>query len=228
MQRTWARLSLTVAAAGLAAALGACTSGATKAPGPSGPTVSSLIQSMKSGFATASSVRITGSGNFNGTQGTLDLSMFRSGNIRGTIKEGALNGSVVGVGGHFYVFVDKAFVNYLHTTQHVPLSACKTICGKYVAIPKGTLGELTLSSLVKQIETGVPVATSVPSIRVTTYQGQPAYELSNDKGQQVFLAKNGTHYLLGMVDPGKFRLTFSEWNAVPPIVAPPPSKIIRG
>src|SRR5262249_18508762 len=154
--------------------------------------------------------------------------MFRSGDMTGHVIEGPLNVRVVGVKRTFYYYVNKTFFSYLHAREHVPLSACKQICGKYIPVSSAKLAKFTLGNLVRQIETGLPVPVSVPSIRATTYQGQAAYELSNDKGQEVFVAKNGTHYLLGMVDPGKFRLTFSQWNAVPPVSAPPASKIFRG
>lgn len=231
MLRTISRSSLIVTAAGLVLGLtvAACSSGATQAPGPNGPTVSSLIKSMKAGFAAASSVRISGTGAFNGQSITLDVGMFRSGDMTGSVKENSLDVTVLRAGGQAYVYVSKAFFNYIRTAQNAPASACKLMCGKYIPVPSGSsFGKFTLSSLVKQFETGVPVVSSVPSIRDTTYQGQPAYELSNNKGQEVFLARNGTHYLLGMVDPGKFQLTFSEWNAVPPVTAPPPGKIFQG
>jgi hypothetical protein len=225
LTRKW-RSALAVTSAGVALALAGCSTGVTKAPGPNGPTVASLITSMKAGFAHANSVRIDGTGTISGKAVTLNVGMFRSGDMAGDITEGPLDGNVVVSSGKLYFYVSKKFFSYLHTTESVPMSACKVMCGKYVATTN-TFGSFTLAALSKQFEAGVPVVSSVPRIRVTTYHGQPAYELSDAKGRQVFLAKNGTHYMLGIVDPGQLRLSFSEWNAVPPVTAPPVSKIFK-
>jgi hypothetical protein len=221
------RSTLVVTTVGVALALVGCSTVATKAPGPNGPSVASLLASMKAGFAHASSVHVSGTGAFGSKVTGLDFGIFRSGDMSGSVTEGTFNANVIDSGGRFYVYVNKAFVKYLGTTEHIPASACKLICGKYISVPASALGHYSFGSLFKQIETGIPAATSVPHIQVTTYQGQPAYELSDNQGREIFVAKNGIHYLLGAVDPGKFRLSFSEWNAVPPVTAPPASKIVK-
>ena len=195
---------------------------------PNGTSVSSLITSVKSAFASAQSVHIIGSGTFSGHAVTLDLSMLRSGDLSGTIKAGPLSEQVVSSGGSTYIYVSRAFFTYIQQTQHAPASACALMCGKWLKVPAGSISGFNLSSLSNQFIKKVPIATTVPHLVTTTYQGQPAYKLSNDKGQEVFVAQSSPHYLLGIVEPGKFTMTFSQWNAVPPVTPPPANKIFSG
>jgi len=78
-----------------------------------------------------------------------------------------------------------------------------------------------------QVGGKLPVPTSELRVSVTTYAGQPVYELSGH-GLRLYIAENGTHYLLGIIDPAKFgTVTFSDWNSVPPISPPPASEVIN-
>jgi hypothetical protein len=215
-----------VAALLAALAVAGCSSGVSSAP--NGTSVTSLINSMKSAFGSANSVRISGRGTFSGHTVTMDLSMFRSGDLSGTINAGPLNENVLRSGGSTYVYVSRTFFSYIERTQHAPASACALMCGKWLKIPAGSVSAFSLSTLSNQFLHKVPAARTVPHLTVTTYQGQPAYKLSNDKGEEVFVAQSSPHYLLGAVFPGKFTMTFSEWNAVPAISPPPASKVFAG
>jgi hypothetical protein len=196
---------------------------------PGGITVSALISDMKAGFATADSMRMSGSGTFSGQHVTMNVGLFRSGDESGMITVGALPVTLVSVGGVDYVYVSKAFFNYLHTQKGVASSACATMCGKYIKLTTRPFSsKFNFGLLTRQVKNKIPVPTSVPHVRVTRYGGQPAYELYDSQGMKVFIAKNGVHYLLGMVRPGQFTLNFSQWDAVPPITAPPAGQVITG
>jgi hypothetical protein len=135
---------------------------------------------------------------------------------------------VIVVDGKAYAYVSKAYFKYLHTTQHVAASMCWDMCGKYLQLSAKAFRALSLPVLSSLIVSQIPVPTSVPGLKTVTYQGQSAYLLTDGTGTALYVAKNGTHYLLGMVAPGNVRLTFSQWNAVPPATAPPASKIFTG
>lgn len=157
----------------------------------------------------------------------LDLGMLRNGDESGTLSVGATHLTLVIVGGQAYEYVSKDFFKTIQQASHVPASACATICGKYISVSASPFSSFNLPGMTHQIESKMPVVTSVSHISSTTYEGQPAYELSGE-GVRLYLAKNGTHYLLGMVAPTKFgTLNFSQWNAVSPISAPPASKIVN-
>jgi hypothetical protein len=196
---------------------------------PGGITVSALISDMKAGFASANSVRISGSGTFSSQRVSMNIGLFRSGDEAGTVNVGALPVTLISVGGVDYVYVSKAFFNYLHSTRGIANSACATMCGKYIKLSTPSFSSrFNFNLLTRQVEKKIPVPTSVPNLKVTTYQNQPAYELYDNQGQKVFIAKNGVHYLLGLIKPGAFTLNFSQWDAVPPIVVPPASRVISG
>lgn len=228
MLRKVSRLSPVAIAAGLVTVAGVvgCSSGVSSTP--SGTSVAGLISSVKSAFASAQSVRIVGNGTFSGQAVTLDLSIFRSGSLSGTIKAGPLDENVIRSGGTTYVYVSKAFFSYIQKTQHAPASACRVMCGRWLKVPAGSVNGFSLSSLSSQFVKKVPVPTTVPHLTVTRYQGQSAYKLSNDKGEEIFVAQSSPHYLLGLVEPGTFAISFSEWNAVPPVSPPPANKVFAG
>jgi hypothetical protein len=213
------------AATGVGLAVAGCSTGVTHAPGSNGPSVSSLITSMKSGFATASSVHVTGNFIVSGRHAAISLGMLRSGDETGTITSGSTVVNLLEVNGKAYDLVTRAFFKAIHKASHLPSSFCSVMCGKYVAVPSATFKSLSLSRISSSIEGDVPVPSSVPRLTATTYQGQRAYKLSGD-GLSVYVAEHGTHYLLGIVDPAKFgTLSFSDWNAVPPVSPPPAGKI---
>ncbi len=220
------RSMLAMTTAGVALALVGCSSGVSKAPGSNGPTVSEIFSSMKSGFVHANSVRMSGTLSSGGKVVTVNVGEFRSGDMSGTITAGPLAEQVVSAGGKAYVYVSKKFFNSMHTSQGVPASACALMCGKYLALPASTFTSFGLSAIGKSVESKFPVPSQVPNLVVTTYQGQPAYEMSGS-GVHLFVAKNEPHYLLGCIIAKVGTLSFSDWNAVPPISAPPASKIFH-
>jgi hypothetical protein len=216
---------LVAAAAGGTLALAGCTSGVTHAPGANAPSVASLITSMKSSFAGASSVRVTGSLADRGSTVALSLGLFRSGNMDGTIKLDGADVKMLIIGSTAYEYMSREFFAVIAAEDKLPASACAAICGKYLSTPASSFAQFGFRSLSAEVVQKMPVPQSVPHITVVTYEGQPAYKLSG-QGSSVYIAKNGAHYLLGLVDPAKFgTLNFSQWNSVPPPVKPPASQI---
>lgn len=212
--------------AGIVIALAGCGSGGvTNAPGPKHPSVSSLIRSMKAGFRNAKSFRVSGNLSYSGKPVTINVGMFRSGDMSGEITVGPLQVTVLSVGGTTYEYISKKFFNSLRASQNLPASECALMCGKYLKVPSSSFSSFSLTAIAHEVDSKIPVPTAVPHIRATRYEGEAAYEMSG-QGLKLYVAKNGTHYLLGLVDPAKFgTLNFSQWNAVPPVSAPPASKI---
>lgn len=209
-------------------AVAGCSSGSTSSPGgttASVPSAASLIRSMKSGFATAKSVRMSGTLHEQGKTVTLNLGMLRNGDMSGTLNVGSTHLTLIVTGGKAYELVTRDFFKTIQRRSHIPNSICNLMCGKYLAVPVGSLTSFDLPGMTDQIEKKIPVPSSVVTVRATTYRGQPAYQLSG-KGTRLYLARNGVHYLLGMVAPESFGvLNFSDWNAVPPVTPPPASKV---
>jgi hypothetical protein len=205
--------------------LGACSSGVTHAPGANGPSVSSLISSMKDGFAHASSVRVSGTLTEQGKTVTLDLGMLASGDMSGKLTVDATQLTLLVTSGKAYELVTKAFFKTIQQSSHVPDSLCAKMCGKYLAVPGSAFASFDFPSIRREIEKKLPVPSSAPHVTSTTYNGVAAYKLSG-QGVALYVAAHGTHYLLAVAEPSKFgTLNFSDWNAVAPVSPPPASQI---
>ena len=216
-------LAMAAVIAGLAVA--GCSTGASSPPGANGPSVASLISSMKAGFASAKSVRMSGTLTEQGRTVTLNLGMLRSGDMSGTLSVGSTHLTIVVAGGKAYELVTKAFFKTIQQQSHVPSSVCALMCGKYLAVPISSFSTFNLPGMTGQIEKKIPVAKAVGSVRDTSYGGEPAYELVGSNGTKLYLARNGTHYLLGMTVGTFGTLNFSDWNKVPPVTPPPASQV---
>jgi len=182
---------------------------------------------MQADFRHAKSLRLAGHMRVQGQPLTVDLKLLRSGDSAGQMTLNGANFSIVRVGSDTYVDVTRSFFRYLRSTRPVPASACALICGKYVKLPAGAIPGFSLGNLAKMIDKHVSVPKETPAVSVTTFDGQPAYELSH-AGQAAFFAKNGHHYLIGYrARKQGVAISFSEWNSVPPISPPPASKIVN-
>lgn len=224
----YARILLGGSAAALAVGmvLAGCSSGGS-GPVAAKPTVASLVHSMRADFEHAKSLRIAGHLKQRGSQVALDLGMQRSGDFKGTVLMNGARIQVLRSGANTFAFVSRSFFRYLHVVRGVPAGACSVICGKYVKIPPGAIPDVSLSNLTGEITKKVSEPKVHVPMTVTTFAGQPAYQISH-AGESAYFAKNGHHYLIGFRSPKQeASVTFSQWNSVPPISPPPASKIVR-
>jgi hypothetical protein len=206
---------------------------------PRPPSAKSLISDMRSSFAIAQSVRIIAHLRDHGQAGTLDLSLFRSGALKGTVKTGGLSLDVLRADGRSYLYLSKVAFGFYRRSHDVPATVCAVACGKYILVPSRFFSNFSLKSLSRRIDGYAPKAgkrtretgknrktgkkAPVPHVGLTTFEGQPAWELT-EGAFKIFIAKQ-SGYLLGMSKSkvGVFR--FSEWNTVPPIRAPRPNRV---
>src|SRR6266705_467934 len=210
-------------AAALLIDMAACSSSGPAAG--STPSSTTLLKDAESAFASASSVKMSGVVPHNGRGYAVNLAMFRSGDMSGTIGEGAIKVALTIVHGTAYEYVSKKFFSEIRQVQNIPASDCAVICGKYVKIPTGQYRTFNLASIARLFNSKMPKGNA--TVKVTNFAGQPAYELTEPDGSQAFIAKQGTHYLLAVHASKKATVTFTEWNSVPAITAPPTSKIVR-
>jgi hypothetical protein len=214
------------AALAIGSALGGCASGGSGSTAAK-PTVASLVHSMRADFEHAKSLRIAGQLKQHGSPVALDLGMLRSGDFKGTVLMNGARIQVLRSGASTYAFVSRSFFRYLHVAKGVPAGACSVICDKYLKIPASAIPNLSLSTLTGEITKNVSEPKVHVPVTVTTFAGQPAYQLSH-AGQSAYFAKNGHHYLIGFRSPKQdASVTFSQWNSVPPISPPPASKIVK-
>jgi hypothetical protein len=188
--------------------------------------VASLVHTMRNDFRHATSLRMAGHLRQQGRQVALDIGLLRSGDFGGTVVLSGARVRVLRSGTSTYAFVSRSFFRYLHDSRGVPAAACSVICGKYLKVPAGAIPDVSLASLARQITQNASAPKGKATVTVTTFAGKPAYKVSH-AGQAAFFAKNGHHYLIGF-ESGKqdASVTFSQWNAVPPVSPPPASKVV--
>lgn len=216
-------LLVSFSAGGLLAGMAACSSGGS-AVGGSTPSPTTLLRDARSAFDSASSVKISGVVAHNGSQITVNLAMFRSGDTKGTVRLGATQVALTIVHGRAYEYVSKKSFSEISQSQKIPASACAVMCGKYIEVPIRQFHTFNLASITRLFDSTMPTINA--TVKVTTFGGEPAYELTEPDGGRAFIAKQGKHYLLE-VRWAKQAVTFTEWNNVPAVTAPPASKIVN-
>lgn len=231
------KIFVAIAAAGVVIGLAACggstssvgqpgSSGTAGAPGV--PSAQTLLTDATTALKSAQSVRIAGGITESGKNLHLDVGFIKSGSLSGMLT-GPFAGTpatfkLIVVGGKGYVLLDKTFFNELVKSHGVPAIACSTLCGKYIELPASQFGDFSLNGLTNSMLKGANKA--APGVVVTTLNGQPVYRITDGHGTFLYIAKNGTHYPLEITKAGTGMLTFTQWNSVPPVTAPPSSQIV--
>ncbi|HEY7325938.1 MAG TPA: hypothetical protein VH520_14040 [Streptosporangiaceae bacterium] len=188
-------------------------------------TVAKIGPRMEAAMRSAKSVHIVGTVTQGSQQTTLDVS-FQGGAMSGIVGVNGQTVNLVVFSNHAYVKVDQSFLNI----AGLPASDCSSMCGRYLAVPASQLGQagsITLSGLMNQLLSKVPSPkndTSDVFVR-STLNGQPVLKGGAD-GVTVEVAGSGTPYPLLITKAGQATITFSQWNAVPPITPPPADEVI--
>lgn len=203
---------------------------------PRPPSAQALISDMRSSLAIAQSVRIIAHVRSHGPAGTLYLSVFRSGAMKGTVTTGGVSLGVLRVGGRTYLYLSKAAFRLYRRSKDIPATFCAVACGKYILAPGRYSSPFTLKNLSRRIDGYAPEARKrarkngktgkkapVPHVALTRFEGQAAWELTEGPFK-IFIAKQ-SGYLLEMSKSKVGVFTFSQWNAVPPIRVPRPDQV---
>ena len=193
------------------------------------PSAASLESDAITALKTAQSVKLSGNVTTSGKTFKVDLGLFRSGSVSGSLS-GPYSGNtdvsfdLIVTGGSAYILVDKQFFNSILKSSGLPSSACSVLCGKYIKTSAKNFSGFNLNGLVNQgFKSNVKVT---PTVTSATIDGQPAYGLTDAQGDRLYVARNGTHYPIEITRPGSGALVFSDWNSVPPISAPPANEVV--
>jgi hypothetical protein len=187
------------------------------------PASAALAKQVNSALKSAKSVHMTGAVTQNGSTATIDIALTHSNDVYGQFGDNSKPFTVLVTQGHGYIKVSAAA-----TLQGMglPSSACQLVCGKYLELSasesKSMLGGLAWSGLWGQ-------ANSVPKlsyVRTATVAGQSAWEMKAGDGSTVYLAAQGTHYPLQVVQ-GSNRIAFTQWNSATIPGPPPASQVIN-
>jgi hypothetical protein len=205
------------------------SSGAPSSAPVGAPSAQTLVNDALTALKSAKSVQLAGDIVQGGNNLHLNVGFLKSGALSGTMS-GPFAGTqatfkLIVTGGKGYVLIDKAFFDALSKAHGIPASACSELCGKYVEVPASQFGsDFSLNGLTHSLLKGGNKA--VPGVTTTSVNGQPAYRVSDGHGSYLYIAENSPHYPLEITKTGTGTLTFSQWNSVPPITAPPSSQII--
>ena len=193
------------------------------------PSAKALYEQMRAGVAAAKSVRIKGSVIDSGKKLTIDIAGDRNGkSTRAVVSDGTGQAELLTVGSTVYIKADTAY-----WTKHASAAAAKIAANKYVKIPAGTgVGDLKVGSLLDGSFKDLPLAGALQKVETATVNGTPAYLLADRIGGgdgKIYVSADGKAHLLRIVStkasPGT--LDFSQWDAVPPISAPPADQLVK-
>jgi len=195
------------------------------------PTARVLYDQMRKNVATATSLRIKGVVNNAGKKLTIDVAGDRDGkNTRALVNDGTAELELLSVGGNIYIKADSAY-----WTKNASAATAKVAAGKYVKVPAGSglMDELKVSTLLDGFFKDLPLAGALQKVEEADVDGVPAYRLADKIGSQdgqIYVSADGKGRLLRLVAKKKGNagtLDFTEWDAVPPMSAPPASQQVK-
>jgi hypothetical protein len=214
-----------IAAAGCGGSTGAAAKPA-DTPGADTRSAVTIVAQLKTAMRDATSVHLAGQLRNDGSDVDLDVSLIRSGGFSGLIEGGGTKLDIVAAGQYVYIKVTSAFLRL----AHAPAAACTRTCGKYVGEPASAAqtitGDLSMPSLIGNLASELP---SFQKAGTTIIGGRQALILRGSDGSTLYVAANGTPVPLRAIAPKSSdagELNFSDWNAVPPIAAPPAAEVI--
>jgi hypothetical protein len=172
----------------------------------------------------ASSVHVTGTYTWSHSRKVIEnVGMHRTGELAGFINDEGLSMDVIYVHKKMYVKLTPILEAYYH------LSCPPPHCGEYAIYPRSRAAGLIRSvGANSTLNVLLSMGASLSKPTHTTFHGQPALKTmapGYDPGAYLIMAATPQAWPLEAVDPGHFKLTYSQWNSVPALAAPPKSKI---
>jgi hypothetical protein len=204
-----------------------CQPGMTGAGPSRRPNVAVLLRQMSAALRAARSVHITGAIRQDGKTLGVNLSVTRSGELYGRVSENGATLTILATHDHFYLKLSAAFLR----VAHLPATACRLFCGKYLAYPAAQshllVGHLNMSSMTRSLTS--TLAREVTLLGAVSVGGKPAWLLQDSHENSIYLAAHGEPYVLREISapPGEESANLTQWNAVPIPGPPPANQIVR-
>jgi hypothetical protein len=209
-----------VLAAGLAAS--GCSSAAAGSQ-----SAANLMPRVEAAARTATSVHMSGFFIQGTHKETIDMS-FSGHSVAGTVGMNGANLVVLSLAGKTYIKLDAAFLK----SVKAPVSACVTICGRYVELPASNAsqvtGSLNLQQLEQQLFSSKHMSSVAPGDCVfapVTVNGQSVLQCRHG-ANTIEVAAQGKPYPVYFTGPHGQHVAFSDWNAVTMPAAPAASQVI--
>lgn len=196
-------------------------------PPPGSESAAQVIPGVQAATVSATSVHVAGS-LAKGTQlTTMDVRIYGN-SVAGTLGAYGTRFYVLSLDGTSFVKLNAAFLRQ----EDAPASLCARICGKYVELSVSStseiIGLLSMQQLVSDVFNTKNMTSAAGSGCVfspTTLGGESVLQCRQG-GYTLDVAAQGTPYLVYWSGPHGQHLTFSDWNSVPPPVAPPASQVV--
>ena len=196
---------------------------------PANPrSVSVVVPKIEAAMRAATSAHMTGTVLHGSQNVTFDLS-FVGNDLSGSVTDGSRSITITLISGSAFVKVDQNFLK----EENLPAADCSSMCGKWVAVPAAQVRQaaasLNLPAITKLFVKSVPSAALSDNSDVfkpATLDGKAVLQF-RPKATTIDVAASGQPYLLYFADPSEGSITFSQWNAVPPLTPPPTSDIIN-
>jgi hypothetical protein len=192
-------------------------------------TAAQEMPAMEAAMRAASSVHIAGTLTKGAQKIGVDASINGS-DFSGKLPFGGNSFNLIVVQGNAYVLLTAAYLKF----AGLPSAVCSTACGKYLQVPASTAAQLaasfSMSHLMSSMLNSIPPFTgdTTDLFKPATFHGQPVLQFMQS-GNTIDVARTGTPYPLFLSATGNVQggLTFSDWNSVPPLTAPPASQIVN-
>lgn len=231
--------ALTLAACGSGGGSGGGSSAASSSSSSSTttallPTAKELLEKARTTALAAESTHLVGTVTDDGKPMDVDV----SGRTDGTNQSlklkvgGGQEATILTIGSRYYLLGNEEF-----WTEQGGSQVAKLLQDKYVLMPASEakdFGDLTIESLLTEMFADPDVQKIQTSGTVTRgrVDGDEAYVVTGPGGAQqgeFFVSADGKATLLKVIGPrdDPAQLTFSEWDQVKPVPAPPESKVIE-
>jgi hypothetical protein len=186
------------------------------------PATAVLGKQVNSALKSATSVHMSGTITQGGSTTTIDIDLTRSNDVYGQLGYNGKPFTMLATQGHAYIKVTAA------TTlkeMGLPSAACPLVCGKYfemtTAQSKNMLSGMSWSGFWGQLNS----TPRLSYVRTVTLDGQPTWEIKTTDGTTAYVAAQGTHYPLRVMQRSG-RIDFTQWNSVTIPSPPPASQVV--
>jgi hypothetical protein len=221
----------------LAVLLAGCGGNAAKAPSANpvkAPSAALIARQTQNAIRDATSVHIDGSVTRNGLEVFLDVSLERPDRAEGVILTAPPSEVQSEASGVDILTIDSDHVYFEVTPTSLKLfkaraSLCRTECGKFVLLPAKQAESMSSSFTMAGVLGGFTGSSPAFTMRGTAIVHGVRVRILRAAGTTMDVAAVGTPFPVVVDESGSFgigELTFTQWNAVPAITAPPPGQVV--
>ena len=184
--------------------------------GSSAPAGTEIAAAAADALEQAGSLRAEGTMQMLGEKYDVEMEL-HGGDLAGSFRLGELTMDMVASGDSLYMLASEA----MWQAQGVPAAAAAGLAGTWVRVPAEGLGmeEATLAGIAAEVR--APSGGTVDDeVTAGELGGRPVWLVGASDGTVMYIAAEGTPYLLQTATAGMVTMTLSDFGRVDPIVPP--------